>query len=47
MGIDYILGMKGNNVLSGLSASVQMDACLIDLCLLLLRACYHHIMLML
>ena len=28
MGIDYILGMKGNNVLSGLSASVQMDACL-------------------
>ena len=28
MGIDYILGMKGNNVLSGLSAHVQMDACL-------------------
>ena len=28
MGIDYILGMKGNNVLSDLSASVQMDACL-------------------
>ena len=28
MGIDYILGMKGNNVLHDLSASVQMDACL-------------------
>ena len=28
MGIDYILGMKGNNVLSGLSSHVQMDACL-------------------
>ena len=28
MGIDYILGMKGNNALSDLSASVQMDACL-------------------
>jgi hypothetical protein len=28
MGIDYILGMKGNNVLHDLSAPVQMDACL-------------------
>ena len=28
MGIDYILGMKGNNVLHDLSAHVQMDACL-------------------
>jgi hypothetical protein len=28
MRIDYILGMKGNNVLSDLSAPVQMDACL-------------------
>ena len=28
MGIDYILGMKGNSVLHDLSASVQMDACL-------------------
>jgi len=28
MGIDYILGMKGNNVLHDLSSSVQMDACL-------------------
>jgi hypothetical protein len=28
MGIDYILGMKNNNSLSGLSAPVQMDACL-------------------
>jgi len=28
MGIDYVLGMKGNNVLHDLSASVQMDACL-------------------
>jgi len=28
MGIDYILGMKGNNALSGLSTPVQMDACL-------------------
>jgi len=28
MGIDYILGMKGNSVLHDLSAPVQMDACL-------------------
>jgi hypothetical protein len=28
MGIEYILGMKGNSVLSGLTAAVQMDACL-------------------
>jgi len=28
MGIDYILGMKGNNALHNLSAAVQMDACL-------------------
>jgi hypothetical protein len=28
IGIDYILGMKGNNVLHDLSAGVQMDACL-------------------
>jgi hypothetical protein len=28
MGIDYCLGMKGNNVLHDLSASLQMDACL-------------------
>ena len=28
MGIDYILGMKGNNVVHSLSAAVQMDACL-------------------
>jgi len=28
MGIDYILGMKGNKVLHDLSAPVQMDACL-------------------
>ena len=28
MGIDYILGMKGNNVLHDLSTAVQMDACL-------------------
>ncbi len=28
MGIDYILGMKGNKALSGLTAAVQMDACL-------------------
>ena len=28
MGIDYILGMKGNNILHDLSSSVQMDACL-------------------
>ena len=28
MGIDYILGMKGNNILQDLSSSVQMDACL-------------------
>jgi hypothetical protein len=28
MGIGYILGMKGNNVLHSLSAAVQMDACL-------------------
>jgi hypothetical protein len=28
MGIDYILGMKGNNALHDLSAPVQMDACL-------------------
>jgi hypothetical protein len=28
MGIDYMLGMKGNNVLHDLSAPVQMDACL-------------------
>jgi len=28
MGIDYILGMKGNNVLHDLSAPVQIDACL-------------------
>ena len=28
MGIDYILGLKGNNTLHGLSAPVQMDACL-------------------
>ena len=28
MGIDYILGMKGNNVLHDLSSHVQMDACL-------------------
>jgi hypothetical protein len=28
MGIDYILGMKGNNTLHHLSTPVQMDACL-------------------
>jgi hypothetical protein len=28
MGIDYIFGVKGNNVLHDLSAPVQMDACL-------------------
>jgi len=28
MGIDYILGMKSNNVLHDLSAGIQMDACL-------------------
>ena len=28
MGIDYILGMKGNPVLHDLSAPIQMDACL-------------------
>ena len=28
IGIDYILGTKGNNVLHDLSASIQMDACL-------------------
>ena len=28
MGVDYILGMKGNNVLHTLSSPVQMDACL-------------------
>ena len=28
MGIEYILGMKGNNSLSGLSAPIQIDACL-------------------
>lgn len=28
MGMDYILGMKANNVLHDLSAGVQMDACL-------------------
>lgn len=28
LGIDYILGMKGNNVLHDLSSAVQMDACL-------------------
>ena len=28
VGIDYILGMKGNNVLHDLSTPVQMDACL-------------------
>lgn len=28
MGVDYCLGMKGNNVLHDLSAPVQMDACL-------------------
>lgn len=28
MGIDYILGLKGNNVLHDLSVPVQMDACL-------------------
>ena len=28
MGVDYIFGVKGNNVLHDLSAPVQMDACL-------------------
>lgn len=28
MGIDHVLGMKGNNVLHDLSTAVQMDACL-------------------
>lgn len=28
MGVDYILGVRGNNTLHDLSASVQMDACL-------------------
>lgn len=28
MGVDYILGVKGNNTLHDLSTSVQMDACL-------------------
>ena len=28
MGVDYILGMKGNDVLHNLSTPVQMDACL-------------------
>ena len=28
MGLDYILGLKGNNTLHGLSAPIQMDACL-------------------
>ena len=28
LGIDYVLGIKGNNVLHSLSAPVQMDACL-------------------